>query len=168
MYKNSENYYDPTAGEALSRVMSDYKKERSDRRKAERKRNSQAKKDELTAQYNELSVHKNRTAEEYRNQPKVYVVSPYAGDVAKNTSAAVRYCRYVIDAGMVPVASHLLYPQILNDRNPDERELGLACGLSLMALCDEVWVFGRNVSSGMAREITEARKLEIPLRYVEV
>lgn len=35
IYRNSEGYYDPTAGEALARIT---RKERSDRRKAARKK----------------------------------------------------------------------------------------------------------------------------------
>lgn len=37
-YRNTEGYFDPTAGEALSNIS---RKERSDRRKAIRKRNRQ-------------------------------------------------------------------------------------------------------------------------------
>lgn len=40
-YINSEGYPDPTAGQALSKITSDMKrKERSDRRKAQRKKNA--------------------------------------------------------------------------------------------------------------------------------
>lgn len=66
----------------------------------------------------------------------------------------------------MPVASHLLYPQILNDNNPEERELGLLFGLSLLAVCDEVWVFG-TVSPGVAQEIEEAKRLKKQIRYFE-
>ena len=37
MYRNSEGYADPTAGQALANIMRDRKRERSKRRKAERK-----------------------------------------------------------------------------------------------------------------------------------
>ncbi len=42
MYKNSEGYNDPTAGEAIGRITGEEKKARSDRRKAQRKKNRQA------------------------------------------------------------------------------------------------------------------------------
>ena len=38
MYKNSEGYNDPTAGEAMGKLTGKEKKARSDRRKAQRKR----------------------------------------------------------------------------------------------------------------------------------
>lgn len=101
-----------------------------------------------------------------KNRRKIYVASRYAGDVDANVAAAVTYCRHVVDEGYMPVASHLLYPQILNDNNPEERELGLLFGLSLLAVCDEVWVFG-TVSSGVAQEIEEAKRLKKQIRYFE-
>jgi hypothetical protein len=107
---------------------------------------------------------KKRYAE--KNRRKVYVVSKYAGDVETNTAAAVVYCRRVIDAGYMPIASHLLYPQILNDNDPAERNMGLMFGLALLKLCDEVWVFG-SISSGMAQEIEEAKRLNKKVTYFE-
>ena len=101
-----------------------------------------------------------------KNRRKVYVASKYAGDAAANVAAAITYCRRVIDEGYMPVASHLLYPQILNDNIPEERELGLMFGLALLRTCDEMWVFG-SVTSGVAREIEEAKRLKKQIRYFE-
>ena len=102
----------------------------------------------------------------YQKIKKIYVASKYAGDVDVNTNAAIGYCRYVIDQGFMPIASHLIYPQISDDDNPSERNLGLRFGLALLSVCDEVWVFGE-VSSGVAKEIEVAKRLEKPLRYFE-
>lgn len=112
----------------------------------------------------ERCKHKKRAG--YQKIKKIYVVSKYAGDVDGNINAAIGYCRYVIDQGFMPIASHLIYPQILNDDNPSERNLGLRFGLALLSVCDEVWVFGE-VSSGVAKEIEVAKRLEKPLRYFE-
>lgn len=101
-----------------------------------------------------------------KNRRKIYVASKYAGDVDANVEAAIRYCRRVIEAGYMPIASHLLYPQILNDDDPKEREIGLMFGLALLRLCDEVWVFGP-VSPGVSREIDEAKRLKKRLRFFE-
>lgn len=101
-----------------------------------------------------------------KNRKKIYVASKYGGDIGANVIAAISYCRYIIEAGHMPIASHLLYPQILDDAIPRERELGLMFGLALLAICNEIWVFGE-VSAGMEQEIREARKLGIPVRYVE-
>lgn len=101
-----------------------------------------------------------------KNRRKVYVASRYAGNVEANVKAATRYCRLVIDRGYMPVASHLLYPQILHDDDPAERELGMLFGLALLRDCDEVWVFGE-VSPGVAREIEEAKQLHKRIRFME-
>ena len=101
-----------------------------------------------------------------KNRRKVYVASRYAGDVDTNVKNATRYCRLVIDRGYMPIASHLLYPQILHDDDPAERELGMLFGLALLRDCDEVWVFGE-VSPGVAREIEEAKRLQKRIRFME-
>ena len=101
-----------------------------------------------------------------KNRRKIYVASRYAGDVDANVKAAIGYCRLVIDKGYMPIASHLLYPQILNDNDSEERELGLMFGLALLRECDEGWVFGE-VSPGVSREIEEARRLNKKLRFME-
>lgn len=102
-----------------------------------------------------------------KNRRKVYVASAYAGDVEANVAKAVEYCRFAIDAGYMPLASHLLYPQMLNDKVPAERELGLMFGLALLRMCDEVWVCG-HISSGMEQEIEEAKRLNKKVVYKEV
>ena len=101
-----------------------------------------------------------------KNRRKIYVASKYAGDVEKNTAFAVNCCRRVIEDGCMPIASHLLYPQMLDDNNPDEREMGLMFGLALLAVCDEIWVFGE-VSARVAREVAEAKRLKKRIRYFE-
>lgn len=96
---------------------------------------------------------------------KIYVVSKYAGQVEINVKKAIGYCQYVIDSGFMPIASHLLYPQILNDDNPQERSTGCHFGLLLLEMCDEVWVFGTDYSKGMIAEINEANRLSKPIVY---
>ena len=87
---------------------------------------------------------------------KVYICSPYRGDTEKNVAAAVKYCRYAIGKGMVPIAPHIYLTRFLNDDIPEQRELGLRIGLEALAKCAEIWVFGNYVSEGMKREIAAA------------
>ena len=87
---------------------------------------------------------------------KVYICSPYRGDTEKNVAAAVKYCRYAIGKGMVPIAPHIYLTRFLNDDIPEQRELGLRIGLEALAQCAEIWVFGNYVSEGMKREIAAA------------
>ena len=123
---NSEGYYDPTAYEALTKIVQEEK------------------------------------AARYR--PLVYICSPYSGDTEGNTEKARRYSRFAADAGTIPIAPHLLFPQFLSDDNPKERQLGLFFGNALMSKCSEVWVFGDTID-GMRREIGRAKQKNMTIRY---
>ena len=96
----------------------------------------------------------------------VYIASPYAGDVMKNIAFAKAACRYAMEQNCTPVAVHLLYPQFLDDNDPAQRSAGLAMGYRVLLACDELWVCGEHISSGMAAEITEAERLGIPVKEV--
>jgi hypothetical protein len=88
---------------------------------------------------------------------KIYICSPYRGDIERNVSYARDMMRAVIDAGCIPVVPHLLLTQVLNDDNADERAKGLALGINMMDGCDLVLVcmlYG--ASSGMVNEIKHA------------
>ncbi|MFT8889410.1 MAG: DUF4406 domain-containing protein [Ethanoligenens sp.] len=93
-----------------------------------------------------------------------YICSPYAGNVPENIRFARAACRFAIQEGFAPVAPHLLYPQLLNDAVPAERGAGLQMGLRLLSACDELWICGETISSGMNQEIAEAKRLGIHIR----
>ena len=93
------------------------------------------------------------------------LTKPYAGDVEVNVENARKYSRFAVDAGYIPIAPHLLFPQFLRDENPKERQLGLFFGNALMSKCSEVWVFGEYISSGMEAEIRRAKWKNYRLRY---
>lgn len=95
----------------------------------------------------------------------IYVCSKYRGDVKLNTHFAIGYCMGVYKMGHIPIAPHLYFTRFLDDNDPKEREDGLEMGLSLLRLCDELWVFGKdNISEGMQMEINFAKKNNIPIR----
>ena len=98
----------------------------------------------------------------------VYIASPYAGDIEKNTEYAKEACRVVMNSGHAFFAPHLLYPSVLDDGDPRERLAGLDMGLAALSHCDELWVFGERISAGMAAEIAEAKRLGIPVRRMEI
>lgn len=94
----------------------------------------------------------------------VYICSPFAGDIESNVRFARAACLYAASQGYAPVAVHLLYPQILDDNIPTQREIGIRIGLRVMASCDELWICGSRISHGMSCEITEAERIGIPVR----
>ena len=105
---------------------------------------------------------------------KVFVCSPFRGtgsteeavrdSYCKNVSLAKRVCRYITEHGAVPYCPHLYFPRFLADADPDERELGMLLGKIWLAQCDELWVIGRRVSSGMEQEIEKSREWGIPVK----
>lgn len=138
MYKNHEGYSDPTAGAVMSNMMREFK--------AEQRKN-------WIRQY------------EIRTRMKVYIVSKYAGDTEANVQKALDYCRFAIRKRRIPFASHLFYPQMLDDNVEAEREIGTQYGLAWLSVCDEIWCFGAERSSGMERELQEAQRLDKRIRY---
>lgn len=97
----------------------------------------------------------------------VFICSPFAGDVDGNTMRAKRYGRFAVMEKVIPIIPHLMYPQFLEDNDPEERQLGIEMGLVLLGKCNELWVFGKYISSGMALEIKKAKKWKMPIRYFE-
>ena len=98
----------------------------------------------------------------------IYICSPYAGNTEDNTAFARQACGYAISQGAVPLAPHLLYPQILNDSIPEERETGIRLGLEILKRCEEIWICGDRISTGMKREAAYAKDRGIPVRWISV
>lgn len=67
--------------------------------------------------------------------------------------------------GMAPFIPHF-YALILDDSNKEERNLGMLAGLSMLWVCDAVWVFGDEITESMKTEIRFAEKLNIEVRYI--
>lgn len=98
---------------------------------------------------------------------RVFICSPYHGDVENNLKAARKYTKMVVVAGYCPFAPHLFFPQILDDKDPEERMKGITLGVEQMKVCDEVWVFGTYISKGMGYELEKAKELRIPVQLYD-
>lgn len=98
-------------------------------------------------------------------RPLVYICSPLSGDIPGNTELARQYCRFALEQGQIPLAPHLLFPQFMDDTDPEERELAIFMDVVLLGKCSELWVFGDAVSEGMRTEINVAKKRRQPVRY---
>lgn len=100
----------------------------------------------------------------------VIIESPYKGDCKEN----IKYARLaLLDSllrGEAPIASHLLYTQVLNDNIPKERKMGIEAGISWYEKADLCAVYTDNgFSSGMRDGIKKAKKhnVEIELRSIK-
>lgn len=97
----------------------------------------------------------------------IYVCSPYGGR-EENYRSALVYGRYVISRGCLPVIPHTMLHGIVDDADPKGRAAGLEIGQSLLKICSEIWVFGRQgrETAGMSGEITAAEQLGKPVKYI--
>ena len=96
----------------------------------------------------------------------VYIASPYAGDITRNVEFAKAACLFAMRQDCTPVAVHLLYPQLLDDAEPVQRQAATRMGLRVLDACDELWLCGSRISPGMQMELDYARQVHIPIREV--
>ena len=115
--------------------------------------------------YEALTRIENEARKLHSFRPVVYICSPLSGDVEGNQEKAARYCRFAVQKDCIPIASHLFFPQFMDDNDAKQRDLGLYMATVLLTKCSEVWVFGRRISSGMAAEIYKAETRGMPIRY---
>ena len=97
----------------------------------------------------------------------VYICSPLSATtkegIRQNMEKAAHYARLVSGTfGCRAIAPHSFLPEYLDDNIPEEREAGLAFGLSILKLSKAIVVCGSRISSGMRGEIRLAGELNIP------
>lgn len=87
----------------------------------------------------------------------VAIESPFAGNREVNLAYARDALRDCIVRGEAAIASHLLYPQVLEDDEPREREVGIASGLAWAEHADVVAFYtDLGWSGGMFRAYVHA------------
>lgn len=90
---------------------------------------------------------------------RVIVESPLSGDFERNQRYARLCCLDCLERGEAPLASHLLYTQMLDDRDFAQRELGMQAGFVWGECADLVAAYeDLGVSAGMARGIVAAER----------
>ncbi|MGF7142809.1 hypothetical protein HNQ56_001227 [Anaerotaenia torta] len=113
----------------------------------------------------EALLHIEQEAKKTAYKTLVYICSPFAGDTERNAERARGYCRFAVSQNCIPIAPHIIFPQFMEESDPEQRSLGLFFGLVLQSKCKEVWVFSRNITRGMAVEIEKAKQRGILIRY---
>lgn len=100
----------------------------------------------------------------------VVLESPYAGDVDANVEYGFRAILDCLSKGEAPIASHLLYTEVLNDEIEGERKLGIEAGHAWIHKADcVVFYLDRGMSNGMVMALERAAFFEVPceFRYLE-
>ncbi|MFA5123017.1 hypothetical protein [Zavarzinia sp.] len=104
---------------------------------------------------------------------RVIVESPYAAPTPEGVEANVAYARKAmldsLGRGEAPYASHLLFPQVLDDADADQRKRGIEAGLlwGEAAAITAVYV-DRGISTGMLLGVQAAAwRRTIEVRWIE-
>ena len=103
----------------------------------------------------------------------VYICSPLSAptrkEIKNNMVNAAYYSWLVaVEFGGRTIAPHSFLPDYLDDRIPEERQIALEFGLSVLKLCKALVVCGDIISSGMAGEIRKAADLGIKVYQLQM
>lgn len=111
------------------------------------------------------------------------IESPYAGDVEANVAYARDCMRDSILRGEVPFAGHLLFTQVLDDADPQQRSKGirmhLAIADAIVECCVDIGIHpnigehsvvmavytDRGISPGMQQGIEYASKKRVEVQF---
>ena len=101
---------------------------------------------------------------------RVYICSPYSGDVEANVKLAREFSAYALGFDVMPIAPHLLFPQFMDDKVPSEREMAMDFNRQIFDGCSELWVLlgESGISRGMEAEIRWAENEGKAIRYFSV
>lgn len=114
-----------------------------------------------------------RFIEKMKSKAKfVLIESPYRNENEQEFSKNIEYAKSALldsfQRGETPMASHLLYTQVLNE-DTTERYEGISRALNWLSIVDSVVVYvDRGVSEGMKMSIDKAKSLnvEVELRTI--
>jgi hypothetical protein len=99
----------------------------------------------------------------------VILESPYAGDVERNLKYARRALFDSIERDEAPLASHLLYTQVLDDTLPHERKKGMELHMHLIRsappLTPIVAYIDYDISPGMMEALHLANEIGLPILF---
>ena len=102
-----------------------------------------------------------------------YICSPYRAKTRRQKKLHIKYAREIMYEIIyckytLPIVPHLLYPQVLDDNNANQRIMGLNLCKYLIERADVIYVcckFG--ISKGMAGEIKYAKSLNKEIIYID-
>ena len=101
---------------------------------------------------------------------RVIIESPFAGPTPeirkRNLAYAFACLRHSLDLGEAPFASHLLYPQVLEDAVVEQRAQGMKAGWTWLHVAEAVIAYtDLGLSDGMKGGLQVAHQNRIPVEY---
>lgn len=100
---------------------------------------------------------------------RVIVESPYAGDIDRNVKYARACLKDSLNRGEAPIASHLLYTQVIDDDDLSERHRGIEAGIVWLSVAYLVAVYSDlGISNGMKYAIEQASTMGVRVEFREL
>lgn len=100
----------------------------------------------------------------------VILESPYAeGDTEENILYAREAMKDSLSRGEAPMVSHLLYTQVLDDKDPIERDKGMIAGMNWYRVAEKAVVYTDfGISRGMRKGVEWAETFVVPVEYRKI
>jgi hypothetical protein len=102
-----------------------------------------------------------------------FISSPYSALTARQRKKHIKYARemmyeVIYCTDNLPIVPHLLYPQVLDDNDENQRITGLNLCKYWIEKVDVIYVCCRyGISKGMAGEIKYAKSLNKEIIYID-
>ena len=100
-----------------------------------------------------------------RVKRKVYVSAPLGEDWDEDIENAAKYYEFTLQSECVPVGPHA-YATMFGLNEASEIKRLRQAGMSLIWFCDEIWVFGEQITESMQEEISFGRNMKIRMRKI--
>ena len=107
-----------------------------------------------------LVRHRRLTA---KRMPRIYICHPFADNVPVNKARLRALCHCLVERGALPVAPQLYLPEFVDEEVEQNRTRALC--LELVNTCDEVRIFGDQITDDMMRVLRYAKARDIPVRF---
>ena len=100
-----------------------------------------------------------------RVKRKIYVCAPLGEDWDDDIENAAKYYEFTLQSECVPVGPHA-YATMFGVNEASEIKRLRQAGMSLIWFCDEIWVFGEQITESMQEEISFGRNMKIRMRKI--
>ena len=100
-----------------------------------------------------------------RVKRKIYVSAPLGKDWDEDIENAAKYYEFTLQSECVPVGPHA-YATMFGVNEASEIKRLRQVGMSLIWFCDEIWVFGEQITESMQEEISFGRNMKIRMRKI--
>lgn len=99
-----------------------------------------------------------------RQMKRVFICSPFDGDTDESMDMITSYIRYALMNEVVPIVPQIY--TLFTDDGTIGVDMVTRAKRELLWVCDELWVFGNEITGKMQTEIDFCKNLNVAIRYV--